>query len=61
MTVHFNPKHFYELMREDGHLYVTLQTIYENCPEGGADIDFVVDTGAYLTVLNRTTAIITRP
>ena len=57
MTVNFNPEHFYKLRRKEGHLLVTLQALYENSPAMGEEVNFILDTGAYLTVLNRGTAI----
>ena len=57
LNVYFGDENFYELEREDGLLYVTLKTIYEGSLAKGTGIRFILDTGAYMTVISRSTAI----
>ncbi|MCL2663926.1 MAG: retroviral-like aspartic protease family protein [Oscillospiraceae bacterium] len=57
MDVFFGNNDFYELQRENGLLYVSLQLLYHGSPKEGEKIRFVLDTGAFLTVISRGTAI----
>jgi len=57
MRFYFNDNDFYTLERQKGLLYITIQTIHEGSPDKGKDIKLVLDTGAYLTVISRGTAI----
>jgi hypothetical protein len=57
MDVFFGDNNFYNLERQDGLLYVTLQAIYSGSSTTGTDIRFVLDTGAYMTVISRGVAI----
>ena len=57
MTIQFNPDSYCDLERKGGHLHITLQTIHENSHTRGNDVRLIIDTGAHLTVLNRSTAI----
>jgi len=56
MNVFFGNDSYYELDRQDGLFYITLQALYHGSPIGGSDIKFILDTGAYLTVISRGTA-----
>jgi len=57
MDVFFGNNDYYELHREKGLLYVTLRLIYQGSPKNGEKIKFVLDTGAFLSVISRGTAI----
>ena len=57
MNVYFGDKNYYDLERQGGLLYVTLQIIYAGSSAQGTDIKFILDTGAYMTVISRGTAI----
>jgi len=57
MIVNFDDKSFYVLESENALLHVTLRAIHENSPNEGTKIRFIFDTGAYLTVISRGTAI----
>ena len=57
MNVYFGDKSYYDLERRGGLLYVTLKMIYASSPTQGRNIEFVLDTGAYMTVISRGTAI----
>jgi hypothetical protein len=57
MTVHFGNENFYKLERQDGLLYVTVNTVYSGSPADGSKLKLVLDTGAYMTVISRGTAI----
>jgi len=56
MNVFFGDDSYYELDRQNGLFYITLQALYQGSPVGGSDIKFILDTGAYLTVISRGTA-----
>jgi predicted aspartyl protease len=56
-NVSFSDTAFYKLERRDGLFYVTLHTIYKDSPAEGAELKLILDTGAYMTVLSRGTAI----
>jgi hypothetical protein len=57
MDVFFGNNNYYNLHRDNGLLYITLQAIYPGSPTTGVDIEFILDTGAYMTVISRGTAI----
>ena len=57
MNIYFDDNRFYELKREDGLFYVTIPVIYEGGEIAGEDLKFILDTGAYMTVISRGTAI----
>ena len=57
MNVFFGDKDYYDIERRGGLLYVTLQILYSGSPAQGTDIKFILDTGAYMTVISRGTAI----
>jgi hypothetical protein len=57
MDIHFKDENFYDIKRQDGLFYVTLQAIHEGSANEGTDIKFILDTGAYMTVISRGTAI----
>jgi len=42
--------------KEDGHYHLLIPTFYDHNSPANAEIDFVFDTGAYLTVISRDTA-----
>jgi predicted aspartyl protease len=57
MNAFFSDDSYYELERQEGLLYVTLRAIYVGSASEGAKLRFVLDTGAFMTVLSRGTAI----
>jgi len=57
MDIYFGDSNYYDLTRDSGLLYVTLKAIYPGSPVDGEAIDFILDTGAYLSVISRSTAI----
>ena len=57
MNIHFDDNNFYDLERKNGLLYLTVQAIHEGSASEGTDIKFILDTGAYMTVISRGTAI----
>ena len=57
MDVYFGDNSYYDLTRDSGLLYVRLKAIYQGSPVDGEGIEFIFDTGAYLTVISRNTAI----
>ena len=56
MNIHFDGNNFYDLERKNGLLYLTVQAIHEGSASEGTDIKFILDTGAYMTVISRGTA-----
>ena len=56
MDIHFNDSSFHDLERKNGLLYLTVQAIHEGSSNEGTDIKFILDTGAYMTVISRGTA-----
>jgi len=57
MDVYFGDNNYHDLIRDSGLLFIPLKVIYSGSPEDGEAIDFILDTGAYLTVISRSTAI----
>ena len=57
MDAYFGDDNFYKLERKEGLLYITLHTIYAGSPAEGVELKLILDTGAYMTVLSRGTAI----
>ena len=57
MQIYFGDNNFCSLERREGLLHVTLPVIYEGGPTEGTGISFILDTGAYLTVISRGMAI----
>ena len=62
VTVSFQDDDFISLRRESGHLYLFAQLYHEGVPDEGVPdegvlVNLILDTGAYLTVLSRSTAI----
>jgi len=53
----FGDTSYYNLVRKEGTLRITVQAVYEGSTKHGTDISFILDTGAYLTVISRGTAI----
>jgi clan AA aspartic protease (TIGR02281 family) len=53
MTVYFDDSNYIQIQRRDGHYYVTIRTIYAGSDINGTDIDFILDTGAFMTVISR--------
>jgi hypothetical protein len=57
MNVYFGDENYYDLERQDGLLYITVKAVHEGSSGEGTDIKFILDTGAYMTVISRGTAI----
>jgi len=57
VTVSFQGDDFISLRRESGHLYLFAQLYHEGASDEGGLVNLILDTGAYLTVLSRSTAI----
>ena len=57
MDVHFGDENFYKLERKEGLFYLTVHTVYAGSPIEGAELKLILDTGAFMTVLSRGTAI----
>jgi clan AA aspartic protease (TIGR02281 family) len=57
VTVAFGDNDFVSLRREEGHLYLFSQLFHEGAIDDGSLVNFIFDTGAYLTVVSRRTAI----
>jgi hypothetical protein len=57
LNIYFGDQNFYKLEREDGLLFVTLPIFYAGSPPTGTMIRFTLDTGAYMSVISRGTAV----
>jgi hypothetical protein len=57
LNVSFADNVFYKLERQEGLLYVTLPIFYEGSPPSGTEIKFILDTGSFLSVISRGTAL----
>ena len=55
MTVYFDDNNYIQIQRQDGHFYITVRTVYTGSDINGTDIDFILDTGAFMTVISRDT------
>ena len=53
MTVYFYDNNYIQIQRQDGHHYITIRAIYTGSDIDGTDIDFILDTGAFMTVISR--------
>ena len=58
MTVSFTNNLFLILRREEGHFYLLTHIFHEKSPNKGRPLNLILDTGAYITVLSRRTAIL---
>jgi len=56
MTVYFGDDSFLKLRRERGHLFAQILTVYAGGSVEGEKINFILDTGAFMTVISRDTA-----
>lgn len=56
MDVHFGDNSYYKLERQDGLFHITLRAVYAGSPANGTKLDLILDTGAYMTVISRSTA-----
>jgi hypothetical protein len=57
MNIYFKDDNFYNLERQEGLFYLTAKAVHEGGPVEGTNIKFILDTGAYMTVISRGTAI----
>jgi clan AA aspartic protease (TIGR02281 family) len=53
MTVYFDDNSYIQIQRQDGHHYITIRAVYAGSDIDGTDIDFILDTGAFMTVISR--------
>jgi len=53
MTVYFDDNNYIQVQRQDGHHYITICAFYAGSDIYGTDIDFILDTGAFITVISR--------
>ena len=56
MTITFKDNDFVSLRKEEGHLYLFAKLFHEGATDEGSLVNFILDTGAYLTVVSRRTA-----
>ena len=57
MDVYFGDDSYYDLERKNGLYHVSLSILFEGGPVDGREVDFILDTGAYLSVISRGTAV----
>ena len=57
MEVYFGDESFYRLKRQNGLFYITLHVLHSGGSTDGSEIRFILDTGAYISVISRGTAI----
>ena len=57
MDVYFGDDSYYNLERKNGLYHVSLSILFEGGPTDGREVDFILDTGAYLSVISRGTAV----
>ena len=57
MDIYFGDESFYELERINGLYFISLRILYKGSSVDGARVKFILDTGAYLSVISRSTAI----
>jgi len=57
MNVFFPDNGFVLLRREEGHLYMFVRAFYKGNEDQGRRLNLILDTGAYITVISRRTAI----
>jgi len=53
MTIYFDDNNLLDIHRTGGHFYVTLRAIYSGGDMDGTEISFILDTGAFITVISR--------
>jgi len=53
MTVYFDDKNSLDIKRIGGHLYVNISAIYAGGDIDGTELSFILDTGAFITVISR--------
>jgi len=53
MTVLFDDNNSLDIQRIGGHLYITICALYANNDIDGTEISFILDTGAFITVISR--------
>ncbi|MDR2599296.1 MAG: retroviral-like aspartic protease family protein [Oscillospiraceae bacterium] len=53
MTVYFDDSNYIQIQRQGGHHYITIRAVYTGSDVGGTDVDFILDTGAFMTVISR--------
>jgi len=57
MEVYFGEDNYYILKRQNGLFYITLHVLHSGGSTEGSEIRFILDTGAYISVISRGTAI----
>ena len=53
MTVYFDDRNSLDIQRIGGHLYITICALYAGSDIDGTEISFILDTGAFITVISR--------
>jgi len=53
MTVYFDDNNLLDMQRIGGHLYITICALYADSDIDGTEISFILDTGAFITVISR--------
>jgi len=56
MDVYFGDDNYYKLKRQSGLFHVTLHVLHFGGSSIGSEIKFILDTGAYISVISRGTA-----
>ena len=56
MNVFFGDDCYLQLERQDGHLYLRIRAVFAGGDVDGVEIPFILDTGAFMTVVSRDTA-----
>ncbi|MCL2821031.1 MAG: retropepsin-like domain-containing protein [Oscillospiraceae bacterium] len=57
MDVYFGDDSFYILKRQGGALHITLNALHSGGTAAGSEIKFILDTGAYISIISRGTAL----
>jgi clan AA aspartic protease (TIGR02281 family) len=56
MNVYYKDDSFLKLYRQKGHLYIPISTAFSNSDGSGVELLFILDTGAFMTVISRVRA-----
>ena len=57
MNVYFKDGSFLDFRRREGHYYMYARAVHQRSGIDGEKIDFIFDTGAFLTIISRNTAV----
>jgi len=58
LTVHFDDRSSLKLYRQDGHYFITVRAVHRGGELEGTRINFIFDTGAFISVISRKTAVL---